>query len=396
MTNELQIALTLLQEQKGIEKEYVLEALRAALAHAYKKNYKDDAENVEIVIDSLTGLVKVVAKKLVVEDINEPQEEHTYELISLEDAKNVKKDSKPGDIIEIDIQPKDFGRISAQTAKQIVLQKIREAERENILKEYQIKANDIITAAVQRFEKIDPNKFNQNDKKDHKPDRPDRPRYNVILDIGKAEASMPPKEQVQTEVYKIHDRLKVYVLDVKRTPKGAHIVVSRTHADLVKRLFEREVPEIRDGILEIRSIAREPGLRTKMAVHTNDSNVDPVGSCVGNRGARVNAVVTELQGEKIDIVKYSDDPIAFITAALSPAKVIKVIIDEQNEKKREARVIVEDSQLSLAIGKDGQNARLAAKLTGWKIDIRSNKATEEEKPESDDYILEDIDRDTDK
>lgn len=365
--NELQLSLEMLEKEKGINKEYMLEALKGALVHAYKKNYKDECENIEIKI-SEKGVVKVVAKKIVVEDFDEELGPDDNQIL-LNDAKEYKANAKIGDTIKIEIAPKDFGRIAAQTGKQIILQKLREAEREKILEEYSIKSNNIITASVRRFEKA------QSKMIDGQPVKEDKPKINVILDIGKAEATMPSREQVKGENYTLNDKLKVLVVDVKNGPRGPHIVVSRAHADLVKRLFEREVPEINDGIVEIRSIAREAGVRTKMAVWSNDPEVDPVGACVGNHGSRVNAVVEELWGEKVDIVKYSDNPEELLCAAISPAKVIKVIISEQWETagKKEATMLVDEGQLSLAIGKEGLNARLAAKLTGWKIDIKSDK-----------------------
>lgn len=364
--NELQEALTILEKDKGIRKEYILDALETALMHSYRKNYKDDSENVEIKINDLNGDVRVISKKTVVDGFDPDLQEGVQ--IALEDAQKIKSAAQIGDEIEVELAPKNFGRIAAQTAKQIILQKLREAEREQILAEFQIKANDVIPAVVQRFERVE---FRNPERQ---PQPGDKPKFNVILDIGKAEAVMPPREQVQHESYKPHDRIAVYVVDVKSTPRGPYILVSRSQPDLVKRLFEREVPEIKDGVVEIKSIAREPGVRSKIAVWSNDENVDPVGSCVGNRGIRVNAVVDSL-GEKVDIIKYSENPLEFITAAISPATVLSARIDEEalakDEKK--AQIIVEESQLSLAIGKEGLNARLAARLTGWKIDIKSSK-----------------------
>ena len=368
--NELQIALDLLEKEKGIDKEYMLDALKTALIHAYKRNYKDECENIEINISD-SGNVKVIASKIVVEDFDEQFGPDDNQIL-LNDAKEYNAKAKIGDTIKIEIAPKDFGRIAAQTGKQIILQKLREAERERILEEFSIKSSDIVTATVRRFEKVVPRPT------DDKPAKPQPVKINVILDIGKAEATMTSREQVKGENYTINDKLKVLVLDVRNSPRGPHILVSRAHADLVRRLFEREVPEIADGILEIKSVAREAGVRSKIAVFSNDPNVDPVGSCVGNRGSRVNAVVEELWGEKVDIVKYSDDPTEYLTAAISPAKVSKVIVSEEWETlgKKEATVVVDDSQLSLAIGKEGLNARLAAKLTGWKIDIKSTSQYE--------------------
>ena len=384
--NDLQVALNMLEHDKGISRQYVLDALKTALTHAYKKNYKDDGENVEILVNYTTGEFKVIAKKLVVPEEDYLEEESSVK-IPLKEAKKIKRSAKVGEEIEVEIIPKNFGRIAAQTGKQIILQKLREAEREQILAEFQIKSNDIISAVVERSEKVeyrnpDAAKAHENEK----------PRYNIIFDIGRAEAVMPPKEQVRADHYRIHEKYRVYVVDVKSTPKGPHIVVSRSQPDLVKRLFEREVPEIKDGIVEIKSIAREAGVRSKIAVWSNDEEVDPVGACVGNRGSRVGAVVEELRGEKVDIVKYSAEPEELITAALSPAKVLKVMVDEFAllDKKKEALVVVEESQLSLAIGKEGLNARLAAKLTGWKIDIKSDvqyaKEMEELGVEKEEYM----------
>ena len=366
---ELFAALLDIVKDKGLSKDYLLETIRTALIHAYKKNYKSE-ENVDILFDEKTGQMRLITQKTVVEELNEDKVEAQSEIL-LDEAKKIKKDSNLGDILEIEFLPRDFGRIAAQTGKQIIMQKIREAEREQVLKELQIKANDIITAKVQRFEKADTMRD-----RDGKPIQTNKLKQNIILDIGKAEAVLPPKEQINGELYKPHDRLKVYVIDVRKAPRGPAVVVSRIHPELVKRLFEREVPEIEQGVVEIKSIAREAGLRTKMAVMSHSTDVDPVGSCVGNRGARVNAVVNELKGERIDIVNYYEDTEQYITSALSPAKVIKVLIDDMS-KRREAVVIVEDGQLSLAIGKEGQNARLAAKLTGWKIDIKSDRQIEE-------------------
>ena len=369
--NELQLALELLEKEKGINKDYMLDALKGALVHAYKKNYKDECENIEITI-SEKGVVKVVARKIVVEDFSEEFGPDDNQIL-LNDAKEYKANAKIGYTIKIEIAPKDFGRIAAQTGKQIILQKLREAERERILEEFSIKSNDIITATVRRFEKVEPKVM------DNQPVKKEKPRINVILDIGNnAEATMPSREQAPGENYTINDKLKVLVVDVKNSMRGPHIVVSRSQADLVRRLFEREVPEITDGIVEIKSVAREAGNRTKIAVWSNDEQVDPVGSCVGNHGSRVNAVVEELWGEKVDIVKFSEDPAELLTAAISPAKVVKVIVSEkyETEGKKEATVLVDEGQLSLAIGKEGLNARLAAKLTGWKIDIKSDKQYE--------------------
>jgi N utilization substance protein A len=339
MSAELIHALKQLEKEKGIDKEVLLEAIEAALISAYKKNF-GSGQNVKVHIDRETGNVKVYSLKVVRSKVENPQTE-----ISLEEAHKINSLLIEGDTAEIEVTPRTFGRIAAQTAKQVVVQRIREAERGIIYDEFVNKESDIVTGIVQRIE-----------------------RKNVIIDLGKAEAVLTPTEQVPGEVYNFGDRLKLYVLEVKKTSKGPQIMVSRTHPGLVKRLFELEVPEIHDGIVEIKSIAREAGSRTKIAVFSKDDNVDPVGACVGQKGTRVNAIVDELKGEKIDIIKWSINAEEYISSSLSPAKVIRVDLDEENKT---AKVTVPDFQLSLAIGKVGQNARLAAKLTGWKIDIKN-------------------------
>jgi len=339
MSYELMHALQQLEKEKGIDKATLIEAIEAALVSAYKRNF-GSTQNVDIQIDRETGDVQVFAMKKIVAVPKDPLTE-----ISIEEAKSIEPTLEEGDIVEIEVTPRKFGRIAAQTAKQVVVQRIREAERDIIFEEFYNKENDIVTGIVQRMEK-----------------------RNVIIDLGKAEALLTPNEQTPGEVYNFNDRLKVYVVDVKRTTKGPSILVSRTHPGLVKRLFELEVPEIYDGIVEIKAIAREAGSRTKIAVFSREEDVDPVGACVGQKGTRVQAIVDELRGEKIDIIKWSSNPEEFISSSLSPAKVIRV---DLNEEEKSAKVIVPDYQLSLAIGKEGQNARLAAKLTGWKIDIKS-------------------------
>nr|PZN05287.1 MAG: transcription termination/antitermination protein NusA [Bacillota bacterium] len=334
-------ALDQIEKEKGISKEILLEAIEAALVSAYKKNY-GTAQNVKVNIDRATGEVKVFSQKTVKEEVKDPLLE-----INLVEAKKVNPLAKIGDIISIEVTPQKFGRIAAQTAKQVVMQRIKEAERNIIYEEFAGRETDLVTGTVQRHDK-----------------------KNVIIDLGKTEVILPPNEQVPTETYNQGDRIKVYILEVRKTTKGPVIVVSRSHPGLVKRLFELEVPEIYEGIVEIKSIAREAGSRTKVAVHSRDENVDPVGACVGPKGARVQAVVEELKGEKIDIIKWSKNAAEFISNALSPAKVLSVEVEEENKI---ARVLVPENQLSLAIGKEGQNARLAAKLTGWKIDIKSPK-----------------------
>ncbi|NPV42999.1 MAG: transcription termination/antitermination protein NusA [Firmicutes bacterium] len=337
-------AIEQIGKEKGISKEILIEAIEAALISAYKKNF-GTAQNVKVYIERDTGEVKVFAQKSVVENV-----ENELLEISVEEAKKYNPRYQNGDILEIEVTPKKFGRIAAQTAKQVVVQRIKEAERNVIFDEFSGRESDIVTGVIQRIDK-----------------------KNVYIDLGRVEAILMPTEQTPNEEYIQGNRIKTYILEVKKTTKGPQIFVSRTHPGLVKRLFELEVPEIHDGIVEIKGIAREAGSRTKIAVHSRDENVDPVGSCVGPKGARVQAVVDELNGEKIDIIKWSKDPAQFIANSLSPAKVTSVNV---NESEKIANVVVEDYQLSLAIGKEGQNARLAAKLTGWKIDIKSKSQIE--------------------
>ncbi len=329
--------LTEICEEKGIGTEVLIDALEAALVAAYKKNF-NSAQNVEVIIDRDKGTVGVFAQKEVVEIVENEQEQ-----ISLDDARAINGNYNIGDIVNIEVTPKNFGRISAMTAKQVVTQRIREAERGIIYSEYTEKTNDIVTGPVERIE-----------------------RGNVFIDIGKIEAMLPEKEQPIGETYEIGQMLKCYVSEVRSGTRGTQIIVSRTHPGLVKRLFETEVPEISEGIVEIKNIAREGGSRTKIAVYSNDPNVDAQGACIGPKGMRVQNIGDELRDEKIDIVKWSEDPAEYITASLSPATVLSA---EINEEEKSARVTVPEHQLSLAIGKSGQNVRLAARLTGWKIDI---------------------------
>jgi len=349
MNQEFMKALEQIEKEKGISKEILVDAINAALVSAYKKNF-GSAQNVNVNIESQTGDVKVFSQKAVVEEV-----ENSLLEIGIDEAVAISPKYQLGDIVEIEVTPKNFGRIAAQTAKQVVVQRIREAERGVIYREYSNRENEILNGMVQRWEKS-----------------------NVMIDLGKTEAVLPLSEQIDSEGYNPGARLKVYIVEVKMTTKGPQIIVSRTHPGLVKRLFELEVPEIFDGIVQVKGIAREAGARTKIAVYSIDPNVDPVGSCVGPKGIRVQSVVDELKGEKIDIVKWSEDIKEFIASSLSPAKVVGVDIRE-NEKA--ARVIVKDYQLSLAIGKEGQNVRLAAKLTGWKIDIKSESQVEDREPE---------------
>lgn len=346
MNSKLFEALEFLEKEKGIDKEILLEALEAALISAYKKNFQS-ATNVRVDFDPEEGTMNLYAQKTIVEDVENDQIE-----IALEDAKAIDPNYELDDIIEVEVTPKDFGRIAAQAAKQVVTQRVREAERGVIYEQYIDHEEDVITGIIQR--------------KDH--------RF-VYVNLGKIEAKLSAADQMPTDEYNIHDRIKVYVTKVEKTTKGPQILISRSHPGLLKRLFEMEVPEIYEGIVEVKSIAREAGDRSKIAVYAEDPEIDPVGSCVGQRGQRVQAIVDELNGEKIDIVEWSDDPAVFVSNALSPSQVTEVIL---NEEERESTVIVPDYQLSLAIGKRGQNARLAAKLTGWKIDIKSETAAEEE------------------
>lgn len=338
-------ALEELEKQKGIAMDVLIDALEAALISAYKRNF-GSLQNVRVSIDRTSGEIKVYARKTVVEQVDDDRTD-----ISIEDARQKDPRYELGDIVEIEVTPRDFGRIAAQTAKQVVVQRIREAERGLIYEEFSNREGDIVTGIVQRQD-----------------------QKNVYIDLGKTEAILGPTEQIPGEEYRHADRLKTYIVEVKKTTKGPQIMVSRTHPGLLKRLFELEVPEIHDGIVELKSVAREAGARSKVAVYSRDENVDPVGACVGPKGMRVQTIVNELKGEKIDIVKWSQDPSKFVANALSPAKVVDVRIYEESKV---ARVVVPDYQLSLAIGKEGQNARLAAKLTSWKIDIKSESQMEE-------------------
>ena len=341
MNAEFIQALNTISKERGIDKEILVEAVETALSTAYRKNFGTN-QNVEVIIDRETGEINVYAKKEVVEKVEDSILE-----ISLEDAQKLNTTYQQGDIVNIEITPKDFGRVAAQTAKQVVMQKIREAERDLIYNEYLAKERDIVTGIIQRKTKL-----------------------AVFVNFGKIEAMMPVNEQVKNEEYIMNKRIKVYVVEVKQTTKGPQIFVSRTHPELIKRLFEQEVPEIYEGIVEIKNIARDPGSRTKIAVYSKDKDVDPLGACVGQNSHRVNAIVNELHGEKIDITLWSKDVREFVKSAITPAIALAV---ELSEETKSAKVVVPDDQLSLAIGKEGQNVRLAAKLTGWKIDIKSKK-----------------------
>ena len=343
--NELLEALNILEREKNISKETLLEAIENSLVTACK-NHFGTSENVKVTMDPQTCEYHVFQEKTVVEQVEDPVEQ-----ISLVNAKMVDSKYEIGDIVNVEIQSKEFGRIATQNAKNVILQKIREEERKVLYNQYYSMEKDVVTGVVQRYI-----------------------GRNVSVNLGKVDAILAENEQVRGEVFQPTERIKVYILEVKDTSKGPKILVSRTHPELVKRLFESEVTEVREGIVEIKAIAREAGSRTKIAVWSNDPDVDPVGACVGMNGARVNAIVNELRGEKIDIITWNENPAMMIENALSPAKVISVIADAE---EKSAKVIVPDYQLSLAIGKEGQNARLAARLTGFKIDIKSETQARE-------------------
>lgn len=339
MNAEFIEALGQLEKEKGISKDILIDAIEAALISGYKRNFHS-AQNVRVDIDRETGRVRVFARKSVVEEALDPRLE-----ISLAAAREIDPNYQLEDVVEIEVTPADFGRIAAQTAKQVVTQRIREAERNIIYSDFIDREEDIVTGIVQRADN----------------------RY-CYIDLGRVEALLPLSEMMPGERFKHNDRVKTYITKVEKSTKGPQIFVSRTHPGLLRRLFELEVPEIFDGVIEIRSVAREAGQRSKVAVTSRDENVDAVGACVGHKGARVQTIVNELHGEKIDIIRWSEDVAKWIAASLSPSKVTSVTVYEDEKM---ARVVVPDNQLSLAIGKEGQNARLAAKLTNWKIDIKS-------------------------
>lgn len=337
---ELILALEELEKEKGIKKEYLLESIETALVTAYKRNF-DSSENVKVEMDRKTGVTYVYSVKEIVEVVENPILE-----ISEEEAKKINKTLGIGDQVNIEIVPKNFGRIAAQTAKQVIVQKIREAEREVLYSEFSDKKGQIVAGMIQKAE-----------------------RGIVVMDLGKLEGLMPVKEQIPTEKYKQNEKIKAYVVDVERGEKGSlQVIVSRSHPDFVRKMLEIEIPEIAEGIIEIKSVSRDPGKRCKVAVYSQNENIDPVGSCVGQRGIRIQSIINELNGEKIDVIEWNPDMSTFIASALLPAQIMAVDIKEE---EKFAQVIVPDDQLSLAIGKAGQNARLAAKLTNWKIDIKS-------------------------
>lgn len=356
-----------LERERGISKEVLIASLCDAMVAAYKKHMRlpKEVTNIEAILDEQSGEIGVFSTKLVVDEVEDSDLQ-----ISLADAKEIAEDVEAGDEIKIEVTPEQFGRIAAQSAKQVITQRIREAERNLVLNEFLDKKGTLTTGIIQRVE-----------------------NRNVIVNIGKTDAIMPQKEQIPGEYYKPGNRIRVFVLNVKETTRLPQVIVSHAHAEIVRELFELEVPEIEDGIVEIKSISREAGYRTKIAVWSNDPEVDSVGACIGPRGSRIQTIVSELKNEKIDIVRYSEDPVEYIVNALSPARVVSVDILANDEYAQEAMVVVPDDQLSLAIGREGQNVRLAHKLTGWKIDIKSVSQMEkaeaanfqnyEEQPEED-------------
>jgi N utilization substance protein A len=362
-----------LEREKGISRDVIMRSLCDAMVTAYKKQIKDKvALNVKAILNEKQGEIGVFREKTVVEVVEDENTE-----ITLKDAKKINPEAKLEDIVDIEVTPSDFGRIAAQSAKQVITQRIREAERKLILDEFMDKKGTLITGVIQRVES-----------------------RNVVVNIGRSEAILPQREQIPGEYYKVNTRIRVYVLDVKETTRLPQVIISQVHPRIVQELFELEVPEIEDGIVEIKSIAREAGYRTKIAVISNDPEVDPVGACIGPRGARIQTIVNELKNEKIDIIRYSEDPVTFIVNALSPAKIISVDILEESENSREALVVVPDDQLSLSIGMGGQNVRLAHRLTGWKIDIKSlsqiessgyyDQQYDKQEKEEDEIIVEEV------
>ncbi len=339
MSSELFELLELIEEEKGISRDIVLDALENALVSAYRKHF-GATEDVSVIFEEGTGAIRIIAHKTVVETVEDREKE-----ISLEEAQRYDSKYQVGDIAEFEVTPKSFGRIAAQTARQVVIQRMHEAEREKMVNEYSDRANEIASAVVRRIE-----------------------RRNVMLEVDDTESVLMPNEQVRADNYKVGERYKVYVVEVADSVKGVHLVTSRSHPGLVRRLLELEVPEIEEGIIEIKALSREAGSRSKIAVHSTKEKVDPVGTCIGPKGMRVQEVIRELRGEKIDIIKYSDNPAEYVSNALSPAEVLSIEVDEDN---RMCKVLVPASQLSLAIGREGQNVRLAARLTGWKIDLKA-------------------------
>lgn len=338
---ELILALEDLEKEKGIKKDYMLESIETALVTAYKRNYESVADNVKVIINSETGDAHVYVEKTVVENVEDENIE-----INLKDAQKINKKLAIGDTAQIEIIPRDFGRIAAQTAKQVIIQKIREASRNVLFDEFSERKGEIVSGLIQKAD-----------------------GGIVVVDLGKLEGVMPLKEQIPTEKYRVNDKIRAYIVNVERGVKGApQVIISRSNSDFVRKLFELEIPEIYEGVIELKSVSRDPGSRSKVAVYSPNENIDPVGSCVGQKGIRIQNIINELNGEKIDVIEWNADPSIYISAALLPAQVLAVDI---NDEEKFAQVIVPDDQLSLAIGKSGQNVRLAAKLTNWKIDIKS-------------------------
>ena len=356
MNKDFLDALTELEREKNISKEDIITAIEDAVELAYKKNY-GNYPNVRVLVDREDGEVLVLMSKEVVSEVEDDMME-----VSLEEARSYDERYEVGDVIEYQVDPKDFGRIAAQTAKQVVVQRIREAERRNSYDEFVNKQGEIVTAKIERIN-----------------------NGTMFLSVGNSEGILPLSEQVKTESFNVGDRIKVYVIDVKKATKGPQIFLSRSHPGLVRRLFELEVPEIADGTVEIKGIAREAGSRTKIAVYSHDENVDPVGACVGNRGTRVQNIVDELFGEKIDIIVWDEDPAVLISNVLKPAEVEGVYINYVSEMEKMATAVVPEQQLSLAIGREGQNVRLAARVSGWKIDIKSKSQLEDSGFDFDEY-----------
>jgi len=340
-SKEMLLAMEELEKENGMEPGSLMEAIETALVTAYKRDFDSTADNAKVVVDKKTGDYHVYVEKEVVEEVEDGNTQ-----ISLDDAKKINKSLVVGDTAQIEIMPKNFGRIAAGTAKQVIIQKIREASREFLFNEFSDRKGEIVSGLIQKAD-----------------------GGIVVVDLGRLEGVMPLKEQVPTEKYHVNDKIRAYVLDVEKGAKGApQVIISRAHADFVRKLFELEIPEIYEGVIEIKSVSRDAGSRSKVAVYSPNENIDPVGSCVGQKGIRIQNIINELGGEKIDVIEWSEDPATFISAALLPAQVLAVDIKEE---EKFAQVIVPDDQLSLAIGKSGQNARLAAKLTNWKIDIKS-------------------------
>ncbi len=362
MNQELLRILEQIASEKGLDRKTLVEAMEMAILSASKKHF-GSAENVRVAFDELTGAFRLFSTKTVVSHVADANQE-----ISLEAAREIDPEVEVGEVVDIPLNLEGFGRIAAQTAKQVIIQRVREAEREMVYNEYKEKEGQLVNGIVQRIEK-----------------------GGIILDLGKTEALLPVKEQSQRETFKRGDRIRAYIIEVKRQGSGPQVIVSRTHPGLLERLFEMEVPEIYEGIVEIKGAVREPNGRAKIAVYSHEKEVDPVGACVGMRGIRVQAVVQELRGEKIDIVQWTEDPVTFVCNALSPAKINRVEVDETN---RAMTVIVDDDQLSLAIGKKGQNVRLAAKLTKWRIDIKSYSQYQEEKAQEQQTLFQEAEAET--